>query len=99
MTLTTDQWLALRKEAGLKIDPTTAELDWDYGQAGDPYGVRDLAPEEQQVGRNYFCRAPGTDIWVHFYDLPDATREALWRAVDNGTAKWVDREWPFEERK
>jgi hypothetical protein len=36
-----EQWLAVRKEAGLKIDPETAEVDWDYGQTLDPYGVLD----------------------------------------------------------
>ena len=25
-------WLAGRKEAGLKIDPETAEVEWTYGQ-------------------------------------------------------------------
>ena len=26
---------------GLKIDPETAEVDWNYGQTLDPYGVCD----------------------------------------------------------
>ena len=26
-----ERWLAIRKEAGVKIDPETAEVDWDYG--------------------------------------------------------------------
>ena len=26
--LTVEQWLAIRKEAGLKIDPETAEVEW-----------------------------------------------------------------------
>ena len=34
-----DQWLAIRKEAGLKIDPATAEVMWTYGYTLDPYGV------------------------------------------------------------
>jgi len=37
-------------------------------------------PEEcLQVGREYFARAPGSDIWVSFYDLPDSTRDRLWK--------------------
>ena len=32
-------WLASRKEAGLKIDPETAEVEWTYAQTLDPYGV------------------------------------------------------------
>ena len=74
-----EQWLASRKEAGLKIDPETAEVDWEYGQVMDPYRVYSDLPEEcQQVGRQYFARSPGSDIWVHFRDLPDETRHALW---------------------
>ena len=74
-----ERWLASRKEAGLKIDPKTAEVDWEYGQVMDPYGVYPDLPEEcQQVGRQYFARSRGSDIWVHFRDLPDETREALW---------------------
>jgi hypothetical protein len=74
-----EQWLASRKEAGLKIEPETAEVCWEYAQVADPYGVRSDLPEEcQQVGRAYFARSPGSDIWVHFHDLPDDTRNALW---------------------
>ena len=72
------EWLAIRKEAGLKIDPETAEVDWWYAQTLDPYGVYSDLPEEcQQVGREYFARSPGSDVWVCFGDLPDATRDAL----------------------
>jgi hypothetical protein len=78
MSIQTEQWLAIRKEAGLEIDPQTAEVYWEYGQILDPYGVYQDLPEEcQQVGRVYFARSPDSDIWVCFYDLPDATREAL----------------------
>jgi len=64
--ITTEEWLAIRKEAGLKIDPET-------------YGVHPDLPEEyRQIGREYFARSPGSDIWVSFDDLPDAIREALW---------------------
>jgi hypothetical protein len=44
----------------------------------DPYGVDpDLPAEYWQIGREYFTRAPGSDVWVHFFDLPEATRKAL----------------------
>ena len=47
-----EQWLAIRKEAGLKIDPKTAEVEWRYAQTLGPYGVYPDLPEEcQQVGR------------------------------------------------
>jgi hypothetical protein len=76
-----DQWLAVRKEEALKIDPGTAEVDWRYRQVLDPYGVLDeweLPAEFDCVGREYFARAPGSDIWVRFGDLPDETRKVLW---------------------
>ena len=81
---TIEQWLAIRKEAGLQIDPKTAEVYWEYGQTLDPYGVyEDLPAEMQCVGRLYFARSPQSDIWVEFGDLPDATREALWERPMN----------------
>ena len=53
-----EEWLAIRKAEALKIDPDTAEVDWEYGQTLDPYGVYPELPEEyQQVGREYFARA------------------------------------------
>jgi hypothetical protein len=58
--MTVEQWLATRKEAGLKIDPETAEAHWTYAQTLDPYGVYpDLPDECWQVGREYFARSPG----------------------------------------
>jgi hypothetical protein len=76
-----ERWLAIRKEEALKIDPETAEVDWSYEQTLDPYGVLDeweLPEEFHQVGREYFARAPGSDIWVEFGDLPRETRDKLW---------------------
>jgi hypothetical protein len=56
------EWLAIRKEAGRKIDPETAEVDWKYAQTLDPYGVYPELPEEcDQVGREYFARSPGSE--------------------------------------
>jgi len=77
--MTVEQWLAIRKKAGLKIDPETAEVDWTYALTLDPYGVyRDVPDEYECVGREYFARPPGSDIWVNFGDLPETTRDALW---------------------
>jgi hypothetical protein len=84
MTMTTEnqkteleEWLAIRKEAGLKIDPETAEVFWSYEVLGDPYG---LYPDRENlgVGRHSFACSPGSDIWVWFGDLPEATEKALW---------------------
>jgi hypothetical protein len=69
-----------RREAGRKIDPETAEVRCVHGQTLDPYGLYLELPEEcHQVGRNYFARSPGSDIWVEFGDLPAATRNGLWK--------------------
>jgi hypothetical protein len=74
-----EEWLTIRKEEGLKINPETAEVDWGYALTLDPYGVGPELPEEyQQVGREYFARSPESDIWVWFGDLPKTTRDALW---------------------
>jgi hypothetical protein len=70
---------ALRTAVGLPIDPETAEVEWIYAQTLDPYGdYPDLPEEYQQVGREYFARSPGGDVWIDFGDLPKATRDALW---------------------
>src|SRR5215813_7157467 len=70
---------ALRKAVGLHIDPETADVEWIYAQTLDPYGDDPNLPEEYwQIGREYFARSPGSDVWVWFGDLPDATRKALW---------------------
>ena len=74
-----DQWLALRKEASRTIDPETAEVMWTYALTLDPYGVIEtLNEEEQQVGREYFARTPGSDIWVWFGELPEDVYSTLW---------------------
>jgi hypothetical protein len=80
-----DQWLAFRKEAGLKIDPKTAEVFYEWGQVLDPYGIySDLTEEEECIGRVYFARSPGSDIWVEFADLPDETLHELRKKVQAG---------------
>lgn len=60
------------RDAGKLIDPATAEMMWQWRQVLDPYGVGLDIPEEGNcVGREYFVRAPNSDIWVWTYDLPD----------------------------
>ncbi len=74
----TKAWLDERKREALLIDPATAEVNWTYGQTLDPYGtIPDLPEELQQIGREYFARRLGGEIWVHFSDLPEETREKL----------------------
>ena len=75
-----EEFLAIRKASGLKIEARSAEVMWCYAQTLDPYGIDELPEECRQVGREYFARAPGSDIWVWFGDLPQETSEALWEA-------------------
>jgi hypothetical protein len=77
--LSVQQWLEIRKEAGKHIDTSTAEVMWIHARTFDPYGVHSDPPGElQQIGRVYFARSPGNDIWVWFGDLPGEVRERLW---------------------
>jgi hypothetical protein len=67
----TNEWLAIRKAEALKIDPETAEVIWEWGYGVDPYGVvQDLPDECKCIGREYYARAPGSDVWVSCHDLP-----------------------------
>jgi hypothetical protein len=92
---TRKQWLAVRKEAGLKIDPETAEVFWEYGYVIDPYGVLDdLTDEEKCIGRNYFARSPRSDVWASFDDLPAAVCDRLWARMSGGDFDHDDS-WPF----
>jgi hypothetical protein len=75
--LTVEEWLAIRKEEGRKIDPSTAEWGWCYAQVVDPYDVYPEIPEDDCIGREYFARRPGSQIWVAFSDLPEETRSTL----------------------
>ena len=93
------QWLAIRKKAGRKIDPkrllrlsgVTLKFSILYGV--DP----DLPRECQQVGRDYFACAPGSDIWVWFGDLPKATAGALWKKHKHKLAYPAGLEKVFEK--
>ena len=93
--MTKEQWLAIRKEAAVKIDPETAEVFWKYGSVCDPYGLYDLTGEEDNIGRNYFARSPQSKVWVEFGDLPAPTRDRLWARIDAGGALVADDGIPF----
>ena len=77
--LITDQeqeLLRLREEAGRKIDPKTAQVKWQWGWSLYPYRIYPYDPDKL-LQRNYFARSPGTKMWVHFNDLPEATCRIL----------------------
>jgi hypothetical protein len=80
-----EEFLAIRREAAQQMYLETEEVEWDYGMDADPYGIdRDLPEELQQVGRIYFPRCAGSDIWVWFGDLPETVRLAVWEKQDGG---------------
>jgi hypothetical protein len=56
--MTTEEWLAIRKEAGLRIDPATAHVTWWCARVMDPCGVLPHCPEADCIGRQYFARSP-----------------------------------------
>jgi len=67
------------QNAGRQIDPKTAEATWFRAPIHDPYEIYPELPEEyNHVEEQWFARSAGSDIWVCFSDLPDATRDALW---------------------
>jgi hypothetical protein len=86
------QWLSVRKEQALRIDPETAEVFWNHGFVLDPYGLYDLTEEEKCIGRNYFARSPESDLWVSFHDLPKAACDRLWERL---RAEVRDDDLPF----
>ena len=95
--MTTEQWRAFRKAAGLKIDPETAEVTWEFGSGLDPYGLHDLSGEKNDyVRRNCFARAPRSDVWILFGDLPEQVREALWEKHRSHLAAYPTALVPIE---
>jgi hypothetical protein len=96
-SMTAEQWRAIRKETGLKIDPETAEVTWQYGSGLDPYGLHDLSGEKNDyVRRNCFARAPRSDVWILFGDLPEQVREALWEKHRSHLAAYPTALVPIE---
>jgi hypothetical protein len=76
--INSDDFHALKKAEGLKIDPRTAYIASWHAQIMDPYGIDHDMPEELRcVGQVYFARALGRHDWVTFCDLPADTCAAL----------------------
>jgi hypothetical protein len=70
-------FIAVRKDAAMKIDPMTAEVTCSRGDPRDPYGFCGDDLESLTMKWLLFARAPESDIWVSFRDLPKDTREIL----------------------
>ena len=79
-----EAWLAIRKLEGQRIDPANVEVFWYWTQVDDPYGVYGETPEEEScVGRTYFFRNIGSEIWVASTDIPKEKMEILWARIKN----------------
>lgn len=94
ITIRAEVWHELLEIAGAQIDPATAEVVWEWGQLGDPYGLSpDPPPEGECVGRLYWARAPGTNIWINFCHLTEETCAELRQKLDRGD--YDDPSLPF----
>jgi hypothetical protein len=80
----TSEWLAERKREAALIDPETAHVICKHRPVLDPYGVRDLSDEEMCIGRVYFARRPGGEVWVADEDLPEEVWRRLWERIEAG---------------
>jgi hypothetical protein len=82
VTISLKHFNALVQAAGRAINPETAEVTSWYCELSDPYGVDDdlvddLPEECRCSGRVDFACDPGTNLWIAFDDLPEATRDVL----------------------
>ncbi len=73
------EWLAIRREEALKIDPENVEMCRHYRYNGDPYFVDPNCPEEWcYLDKAYFVSTHGSEMWVWDGDLPEETRKRIW---------------------
>jgi hypothetical protein len=89
-----EQFLAIRREAGLKIDPATAEIDSFRTEMFDPYGIYGPS-EDAGCIQHEFARSPGSDIWVWFCDLPEATLAAIQERIERLQEQFGDLKVPL----
>src|SRR5262245_6113391 len=88
--MTIEQWLAIRKEAGLKIDPATAETCWQYAQTLDPYGSRRTSAGRS--GGNTSPALPEVTSGSNSVIYPTAPFEAA-KTRRNSTGKRSSSSW------
>jgi hypothetical protein len=74
-----EAFYAHMKLEGLLIDPETAEVCWQFRSDADPYEIGAYPDADVYVGRQYFAKRPGSEIWVCFRHIPDEVREKLWK--------------------
>jgi len=81
-----EEFRAGRRVDGMTVDPEACEVMWQFAQVIDPYGVLypgGVPPECDCVGRAYFARAVGSDVWVEFGDLREESVKRLWERNDD----------------
>jgi len=72
------EWLEMRTEAALKIDPETALILRSHVCPSSPYGTYSKIPEHcEEIFDDYYARSPGSDVWVYAGDLPKEVARAL----------------------
>jgi len=71
-----EDFLALKKQAGSKIDSTTAEISWVYANRFDPYGI-DPGVADECFEDLCYASSPMSRISVWIGDLPNETKQAL----------------------
>ena len=80
----TTLWLGIYRKEGLRLDPKTANILQNYRVwMDDPYGVYGI---EDCTGRADFARAPGSDLWVLWDDLPKKTQRKLEKRLSEDRA-------------
>jgi hypothetical protein len=68
-------WLGIYRKEGLRLDPKTANVLQNYPVwIEDPYGVYGI---EDCTSKANFARAPGSDLWILWDDLPKKTQRKL----------------------
>jgi hypothetical protein len=83
--VTEEQWRAIRRTAGLQINPETVELMWAWSEEIH-YDNSEEEPGRGEPCVALFARNPGSDELVAYADLPQATRDVLLEKAYGGTA-------------
>jgi hypothetical protein len=83
------EWLAVRQEEALRIDPNTAEAAADDGRYSDPYNLYPAMPKWARDRRDRrdlrvldFIRCADGDVWIWEGCLSDGVRAALLHRFD-----------------
>jgi hypothetical protein len=85
--LSMKQWAAIQN-AALNIDPKAAICEVHCAFHGDPYWANKDLPDECKCNcPNDYVWLPESDILVCFDDLPERTRVALYRRLEEEAAE------------